>query len=184
MENAQRAQVLPLPLQPPAKKRSYAKIVLPSLVVVAAAIAGIAFALGRGRGSTDDAQVEGRIMNVAPRVSGQVQAVRVLDNQLVEAGQPLVEIDASDYDVRLEASRADLAQARAGRDSAAAQLALTERNAAAALAQANGGVHQARAGSTSSTAQVAQARADIQAARSRVQLAQLDLDRVAKLHAD
>ena len=43
------------------------------------------------RESTDDAQVDGHIISVASRVPGTVTAVHVLDNQWVQAGDPLVE---------------------------------------------------------------------------------------------
>jgi membrane fusion protein (multidrug efflux system) len=47
--------------------------------------------------STDDAFVEGHVVSIAPRVSGQVLAVHVLDNQLVRSNELLVEIDPADY---------------------------------------------------------------------------------------
>ena len=47
--------------------------------------------------STDDAFVEGHVVSIAPRISGQVLAVRVLDNQLVHSNDLLVEIDPADY---------------------------------------------------------------------------------------
>jgi membrane fusion protein (multidrug efflux system) len=47
--------------------------------------------------STDDAFVEGHVVSVAPRISGQVLAVHVLDNQIVHSNELLVEIDPADY---------------------------------------------------------------------------------------
>jgi len=47
--------------------------------------------------STDDAFIEGHVVSVAPRISGQVLAVHVLDNQLVHSNDLLVEIDPADY---------------------------------------------------------------------------------------
>ncbi|MGC3992436.1 MAG: HlyD family secretion protein [Chthoniobacteraceae bacterium] len=63
--------------------------------------------------STDDAFVEGHVINVAPKVSGRVQSVEVKDNQFVRKGDPLFEIDPADYDVVLEQKQAALAQAEA-----------------------------------------------------------------------
>ena len=60
-----------------------------------------AWVLGRGKESTDDAQVEGRIVSVSPRVSGQVSRVAVIDNQAVKQGDLLVEIDPKDLDAKL-----------------------------------------------------------------------------------
>jgi len=47
--------------------------------------------------STDDAFIAGHIVSIAPRISGQVSAVHVLDNEFVTNGELLVEIDPSDY---------------------------------------------------------------------------------------
>ncbi len=47
--------------------------------------------------STDDAFIEGHVVSIAPRISGQVSAVHVLDNQLVRSNELLVEIDPADY---------------------------------------------------------------------------------------
>src|SRR5262245_47897053 len=65
----------------------------------------------RGRESTDDAQVEGRIISVASRVSGQVAKVLVIDNQIVAPGDLLVELDAEEYQAKLDAAKADVAAA-------------------------------------------------------------------------
>jgi membrane fusion protein (multidrug efflux system) len=47
--------------------------------------------------STDDAFIAGHVTSLAPRISGQVIAVQVVDNQRVRANDPLVEIDPTDY---------------------------------------------------------------------------------------
>src|SRR5256884_1442650 len=56
--------------------------------------------------STDDAFLDGHIVSIAPKVSGQVSAVYVTDNQLVKKGNLLVEIDPRDYEMRVEQKRA------------------------------------------------------------------------------
>lgn len=63
--------------------------------------------------STDDAFVEGRIISVAPRVSGPVTSLLVDDNQPVKKGDLLLEIDQNDYKVKLDQAEAKLAQAKA-----------------------------------------------------------------------
>ena len=50
---------------------------------------------------TDDAYIEGRIHNIAPKISGTVKAVKVEDNQKVKAGDLLVEIDPVDYELKV-----------------------------------------------------------------------------------
>ncbi len=169
---------------PPVQKTRRATIVLPALVLLAAVGGGGAYFLGLGTESTDDAQIEGHLVNVAARVSGQVKSVRVKDNQLVEAGEVLVELDDADYLARLAGARADLGSAEAALASARAQLALTERTIAANLSQAKGSLAQASSGWATTRASVAQARADIVAAESRRALAETELHRAEALRRD
>jgi membrane fusion protein (multidrug efflux system) len=56
--------------------------------------------------TTDDAFITGHIVSIAPRISGQVSAVHVLDNEWVTNGELLVEIDPSDYNSTLEQKQA------------------------------------------------------------------------------
>src|ERR1035441_2318957 len=49
--------------------------------------------------STDDAFIAGHIVSIAPRISGQVVAVHVLDNQVVRSNDLLVEIDPADFGI-------------------------------------------------------------------------------------
>ena len=63
--------------------------------------------------STDDAFVEGRIISVAPRVSGPVVSLLVDDNQPVKKGDLLLEIDPNDYQVKLDQAEAKLEEAKA-----------------------------------------------------------------------
>jgi membrane fusion protein (multidrug efflux system) len=84
---------------------------------------------------TDDAQVEGHISPVLPRVSGYVARVLVDDNQRVKAGQALVEIDSKELDLRVSGAEAALRNAQA--DRATAQASLGSAGAALATAAAN-----------------------------------------------
>jgi len=171
-------------LSAPPKKASKAKFVFAGLVVVLATGGATAWALGRGKESTDDAFVEGHVASVAARIQGQVVAVNVKDNQLVEIGTVLVEIDNRDANVRLATAAADLLSAKASLTAAETQLALTVKNVDAMLRQAKGGVTSASAMAGSSKASIDQAKADVDAAESRRALAELDLHRSEKLRAD
>ncbi|GLI36628.1 HlyD family secretion protein [Geobacter hydrogenophilus] len=62
--------------------------------------------------TTDNAFVEAHIHAVSPRVSGTVTAVPVKDNQFVKKGETLVELDPTDYEVRVRVATADLDMAR------------------------------------------------------------------------
>jgi membrane fusion protein (multidrug efflux system) len=63
--------------------------------------------------STDNAQIDGHIAPLSSRVAGTVVAVHVEDNQSVDKGQLLVELDPRDYQVALERAEAEMAQAKA-----------------------------------------------------------------------
>ncbi len=167
-----------------AAKPSRARIVLPVLLAVAAALGTMRWARTRGLETTDDAQVEGHIVNVASRIAGTVGRVVVQDNQRVEAGAVLIELDPTDLDARLNVARADLAAAQSAVAAARAQLDLTDRQAAASVRQARGGVRQAVAVIGVSRAGIDQARADVTAAESRRSLARTELDRVRARRAE
>jgi membrane fusion protein, multidrug efflux system len=169
----------------PAKARpARARVVLFGMIALAAASVGGFYLYGLGKESTDDAQIEGRVMSVSPRVTGQVVKVVVKDNQEVNEGDLLVELDARELEARAAAARADLLAAKAGLASAQAQLDLTERNGDAALRQARGGLTQAASSVTVSRSSIDQAQADVAAAESRTKLAQTEYDRVVRLHAE
>ncbi len=85
--------------------------------------------------STDDAFIEGNIHTVAARVNGTVRSVLVSDNQPVKKGDLLVEIDPTDYDMRLReasstlsAEHAKVSEAETRIAAAAAQLELQRAN--------------------------------------------------------
>jgi membrane fusion protein (multidrug efflux system) len=165
------------------RKRRRAPLVFGGLLVVAAAIAIYIYASRIGREKTDDAQVEAHVSSVAARIAGQVKRVLVADNQEVKVGDPLVELDDRDQQVKLVAARADLAAANAQLRMAQTQLALTEKTARANLAVAQGAIAQAAAVTGSTAAQIDQAKADVAAAESRKQLTKVDRERAERLHA-
>ena len=76
--------------------------------------------------STDDAFIEGHVTPIAPQVAGRVIQVLVRDNQFVNAGDVLVQIQPSDYEAKLEQVRANLASARSRLGEARAQLTVDQ----------------------------------------------------------
>lgn len=165
----------------PAPKRGKARFVLIGLLLTAAVGGTLVYRMGLGKESTDDAQIEGRVVSIAARVNGQVLSVHVSDNQVVKKGTLLVELDPRELSARAMAARADLASTKAQLSSAQANLELTERNITANIKQARGTLRQATSGKTSATAAVQQASADLRAARSRFELSKIDLERTQKL---
>ena len=84
-----------------------------SILSIAAIAVGVTYYLyAMGYESTDDAFIEGHVVPISPRVAGHVAKVHVNDNELVEAGQLLVELDPRDFQTRVAAAEAALASGR------------------------------------------------------------------------
>jgi membrane fusion protein, multidrug efflux system len=120
-----------------------------------------------GRQTTDDAQIDGHITQVSGRVGGTVVKVHVKENQVVKAGEVLVELDRRDYEVAVERARADLADAQANASGAMTGIPLTEVSTATGLRSASGSVEEARAGIGIADRQVEASRAQLVAAQAR-----------------
>ena len=170
----------PGPVSSPRRRRR-ALILLPSLVLAALGAACVAYWTGHGKETTDDAQVEGHVVSITPRITGHVARVLVQDNQPVKQGEVLVELDDHDVLTRLASARADLAAAQAQLHAAQTQLAVITKSAASELVVARAGVAQASANQGSSHAAIDQAQAEVTAAAARAELATTDFDRAARL---
>src|SRR5947209_4712726 len=96
----------------PRKKRTIRLVVL-ALLVVAAVVAIPVFAYYSVRESTDDAQVDGHVIPISSRISGNILSVLVNDNKSVKAGESLVKLDPADYQVAFNQAQAQLASSEA-----------------------------------------------------------------------
>jgi membrane fusion protein, multidrug efflux system len=122
----------------------------------------------RGRESTDDAQVDGHITQIAPRVPGTVVKVNVENNQAVKPGDVLVAIDPRDYQVALERARAELADAQATAAAARTGVPIEQVATTSGVSTAAGGVEQAQAAIAAAEREVEAARANLVAAQARL----------------
>lgn len=98
-------------VQPPGNssgKRFAVRTVVVLLVVAATAIGLHFFAHSLSYESTDDAFIDGHVVQVSPKISGRVEAVLIKDNQMVKKGDPIIEIDPRDYDIQLKQKQAAL----------------------------------------------------------------------------
>src|SRR5262249_11233344 len=96
------------------------------------------------RESTDDAQIDGHINPISSRVAGTVLRVLHDDNEVVEAGTLLVELDPKDYEVAADRARADLANAQANATAAHVGVPLTETTSSSQLVAADAAVKAAQ----------------------------------------
>jgi membrane fusion protein (multidrug efflux system) len=78
---------------------------------------------GRYSQDTDDAVIAADQVTISAKLSGYVRSVAVADNQAVKQGEPLLEIDPTDYATRLASAKADVGSALAATRSATAQQA-------------------------------------------------------------
>ena len=95
--------------------------------------------------STDDAQIDGHLNAISTRVSGHVIKLLVNDNQFVEAGTPLVEIDPKDYQVAVAKARAAYQDAQATADSLEVNVPITSVNTGSQLSSSQAEVESGRA---------------------------------------
>jgi len=114
---------------------------------------------------TDDAQVNGHLIQVSARIAGHVAKVYVEENQLVKKGDPIVELDPTDYEVAVENAEAALASAKANAAAAQVNVPITSINTGSNLRSADADV-------TGTLASVEQAQQQLDAARARVAQAQ------------
>lgn len=135
-------------------RRSPARLVFVVLLVALAGWLGWKWYWNLSHVATDNAQVEGHVIPVQPKVGGFVAEVTVQDHQTVKAGDLLVRIDDRDYRAKLAQAEADLALATA----------------------AAGGAGQ----SGQATAQLAAARASAAAARSTIEQTLANADKAQK----
>jgi membrane fusion protein, multidrug efflux system len=127
--------------------------------------------------STDDAQADVHLYPVSARISGYVTRVNVNDNQWVEKGAVLVEIDPTDYQVALAQARANLANAEATARSLNITVPITSVNTASQLEFTASGVEDARAAVNAAERQLAAAHEQVEAALANDVKAQDDLRR-------
>ncbi|MBN3770169.1 efflux RND transporter periplasmic adaptor subunit [Burkholderia sp. Se-20378] len=92
-------------------KRKRMMTLLVAVIVIAAIAYGLYyFLVARFHEGTDDAYVNGNVVQITPQVTGTVIAVKADDTQTVKAGDPLVVLDPADSQVALQQAEANLAQ--------------------------------------------------------------------------
>ena len=174
---------LTTPPPPPRYKRSKSRRNILIVVIVLVVLVG-GFFLWRYLGtyeSTDDAEVDAHLYPVSARVSGYVIKVNVNDNQYVQKGALLVEIDPKDYEVAVEEAKANLASAEATAQSLNINVPITSVNASSQLKFTASGVEDAGAGIANAENRVAAAHAQLEAAEANDVKAQDDVRRYKAL---
>ncbi len=158
--------------------------------LVAAVAAGVAAYLHfQNRVSTDDATVDGHITAIAPKISGNVIQVAVLDNQPVKTGDVLVRIDPRDFQARVDQAKAAVLEAESRLRSAQVIVPMTNETTESGTSAANAGLADAEAllaqaqvdYEKASGAGLAYAEANVRSKQASNERAQADLVRMKTL---
>ncbi|MBX3111533.1 MAG: HlyD family secretion protein [Fimbriimonadaceae bacterium] len=174
----------PTPPEPESgPKRPYGRIVIVALVLVGAAFGVHNWLWSRGHESTDNAQVAGDVVLVAPLVQGTVAEVLVADNAVVKKGQPLVRLDTDKLQAAVDQAHANLAAAEADATAAGVSVDYAQATSqagvstsAGVLGEADADIRAAQLAAAAAKATVRSSQADARAAQSAVQSAKADLD--------
>lgn len=182
----------------PARK-SRKPLVIVGVVALIAAVGGFFYWLhARKFESTDDAFIEGNVVQVSPKIAAYISKIYVNNNQPVKKGDLLVELNTQDFEARLEQARAQLRTAQAQRNQSQASVDLTRKTTVAGQVQARSNVRttqsnvaqteiaadarqsqikQAQSAVKTAQANVAQARTAIPQAQANLELARKEYDR-------
>jgi len=163
--------------QPQTRRRG---IIIAAIVVVAL----IAVALwwrSTFSEDTDDAQVNGHLIQVSSRIAGQVLKVDVEENQVVKAGDAIAELDPADYQVAVENAEAALASAQANAAAANVAVPIATVNTGSNLSSAGADVSGTQAGVSQAEKQLESAKASVAQAQANSTKAQADLERYKPL---
>ncbi|MGO9405372.1 MAG: HlyD family secretion protein [Terriglobales bacterium] len=150
---------------------------------ILAVVAGTWYYLySRAFESTDNAFIDGSVVQISPRVPGQVLRVYVQDNQHVNKGDVIAEIDPRDYQTQLDQAQAGLKTTTAHEAGAQSGMDLTSVVTGAVLVQATAGLDAARDQVSVLRAQVTHAQAQMAAAEAEAHRAGDDAQRYKTLH--
>jgi len=159
------------------------RIAIVIAVVVLLVVGFFAYRYFTSYESTDDAQIDGHINSVSARISGHVVKLNIQDNQYVQAGTVLLEIDPTDYQVAYDRAKADFADAQATALAAGVSVPITDVNTTSQISAAEADVNSARAGIQAAKQQFAASQAELQQAQANNVKAQNDLERYRQLVA-
>ena len=134
-----------------------------------------------GYQATDDAQVDAHLYAISARIPGHVVTVHVNDNQYVDQGAVLVEIDPTGYQLAVDRARADLANSEATAQSLSLGIPITSASASSQLTSSAADVENALAGIGAAQQQVAASHGQVEQAEANDAKVQDDLKRYGLL---
>lgn len=174
--------------KPNPRRRRAIRLIVLAVLVVAIIVSIPVLAYYSVRESTDDAQVDGHLIPISSRISGNVLSVLVNDNQPVKASESLVKLDPADYQVALSQAQAQLSGSEAESSESQENLPITTVNTSSQVStastqeqQANAGIQVAQQGINSARARLTASNAALAEAQANFVKAQKDLTRYKNL---
>jgi membrane fusion protein (multidrug efflux system) len=167
----------------PKKKKAYRAYMI--VLGLAAAVVGAYFIHGyitRDEVDTDDAQIDADVVPISARVAGVVLKMKVEDNQKVEAGAVIAEIDPDEYAKKVDAAQAELDVATEQAAAADEQVEIVKSTSGGALSSAKANLLGTSASVGAAHAQVASAQAALARAKSELSKATSEYQRQKTLH--
>lgn len=169
---------------PPARRKKLRRWILSAVILCAALLTlGLLYRYFAAWETTDDAEVDGYIYPVSSRVAGYVTRVTVDDNQTVEAGAVLVQLDPEDFRVAVANAKATLANDQAAAAAMATTVPLTSINTSSQLSSAQADIQNATAALAAAQRQFEAAQASVLQAEANDLRAQDDVTRFRPLAA-
>ena len=164
-------------VQPQSRRKGIVVVVVVVLVLVAAGL----WWRSTYTEDTDDAQINGHLIQISSRIAGQVIKVDVDENQMVKAGDEIAELDPRDFEVAVENAQAALASAEANAAAAKVNVPITSVNTGSNLTSAGADVSGASASVAQAEQQLEAAKARVAQAEANNTKAQADLERYKPL---
>jgi membrane fusion protein, multidrug efflux system len=164
-------------VRPQSRRRGIVIIVVVLLLVVGAGL----WWRSTFSEDTDDAQVNGHLIQISSRIAGQVLKVDVDENQVVNAGDEIAQLDPRDYQVAVENAEAALASAQAAAAAQQVNVPITTINTGSNLSSAASDVSGAHASVEQAEKQLESAQARVAQADANNIKAQADLERYRPL---
>jgi membrane fusion protein (multidrug efflux system) len=167
-----------------APKKNQVRLI--ALGVLAVGVAGVVgwYVLHAGLESTDDAQADADVVSVPSLSANVVTKVSFSENQVVKAGDVLVELDARQPNARLVEAQAQVATAKAAADAADAEVGVVRATVHGQKSAAEASLQGASVSAITTSDEIAQADAEVAATAASVEQARIDLERQKKLFAD
>ena len=177
--SADNAGAADAPISTYPRRRSYKRWIFLATFLVLAVAGAFLWRYFSGFESTDDAQVDVHLYPVSSRISGYIQKVNVEDNQWVDEGSTLVEIDPKDYEVALARAQATLNTSEAAAKSSNIAVPISSVETASQLKFTSSDINNAEAAIDAAEKQAAAAHARVLEAQAENVKAQ---DDVARYH--